>query len=69
MGAWMDIPLSRRDMIEQQHSSDLQRSRECVRVYLTEHPSPTWQKIAYGLYVNDHIEELQVVQRNYLKGE
>ena len=65
----MDIPESKLNMIKQQHSSDLQRSRECGRVYLTDHPSPTWQLVAYALHQEDHIEELQVVQRNYLKGE
>ena len=69
MGMRMDIPPSKRCMLRQQNSSDIQCSRECARVYLTEHPSPKWQNIAYGLYCQGHIIELQVVQRNYLKGE
>ena len=65
----MNIPESKRNMIGQQHSSDIQCSRECGQVYLTEHPTPTWLQVAYALYQEDHIEELQVVQRNYLKGQ
>ena len=65
----MNIPPSKLNMIKQQHSSDLQRIRECVQVYLTKHPAPTWQQVAYALYQRGHIEELQVVQRNYLKGQ
>ena len=69
IGIWMDIPRSKLKMIEQQYSNNIQRNHECGRVYLTEHPSPNWQNIADGLYYEGHIEELQVVQRNYLKGE
>ena len=65
----MDIPQSKLDMITEQHSSNLQCRRECCRVFLTEHPSPSWQLVAYALYIRDHTKELEVVQRKYLKGE
>ena len=55
-------------MIEQQHSSDHQRNRACWEVYLTDHPYPTWKGVARALYRVGHIEELEVVQKKYLKG-
>ena len=70
IGAYMNIPLSKRDEIGSQHSYDAQRcSRACWEVYLKEHPSPTWQHVAYALYMQDHLEELEVVLKKYLKGE
>ena len=69
MGVWMDIPPSKRNMIKEQHSSKLQCSRESGQIYLTYHPSPMWLQVTTALYHLGHIEELQVVQRNYLKGK
>ena len=37
--------------------------------YLKEHPSPTWQRMAYVLYMRGHLEELDVLLKKYLKGE
>ena len=66
----MDIPLSKRDEINRQYSGDTQRcSRACCELYLKDHPSPTWQRVAYALYRKDHVEELEVVLKKYLKGE
>ena len=64
----MHIPTSKLNMIEQQYSSFHQRSRACWELYLTDHPYPTWKGVAYALYKGGHIEELEVVQKKYLKG-
>ena len=66
----MDIPQSKLDEIESQHSDDDQHcSRACWELYLKDHPSPTWKEVAYALYQEDHLEELEVVLKKYLKGE
>ena len=66
----MNIPESKRDEIRSQHSGDAQRcSRACWELYLKDHPSPRWQLVAYALYILDHLEELEVVLKKYLKGE
>ena len=66
----MNIPLSKLDEIRRQHSDDAQRcSRACWELYLKDHPSPTWQLVAYALYKEGHLEELEVVLKKYLKGE
>jgi hypothetical protein len=38
-------------------------------VYVNDHPFPTWQGVAYALYREDHLQELEVVLKKYLKGE
>ena len=66
----MNIPQSKREEIWNHHSGDDQRcSRACWELYLKDHPSPTWKLVAYALYQTDHLEELEVVLKKYLKGE
>ena len=66
----MNIPESKLDEIWSQHSDDDQRhSRACWELYLKDHPSPTWKGVAYALYLQDHLKELEVVLKKYLKGE
>ena len=66
---WMNIPGSKLNEIKSQHLRDDQRcSRACWELYLKEHPSPSWQGVAYALYIRDYLEELEVVQKKYLKG-
>ena len=70
IGIWMNIPASKINEICSQHSYDAQCcSPACCELYLKEHPSPTWQGVAYALYMRDHLEELEVVLKKYLKGE
>ena len=69
IGIWLNIPRSKLHAIEGQHSSPDQRSRACWDLYITGHPSPSWKGVAYALYQGDRLEELQVVQKKYLKGE
>ena len=69
IGLWLNIPQSKRDAIERQHSSPDQCSRACWDLHVSEHPSPSWKGVAYALYMLDYLEELEVVQKKYLKGE
>ena len=67
---WMNISQSKRNEIRSQHSGGDQRcSHACWELYLKDHPSPTWQLVAYALYMRGHVEELEVVLKKYLKGE
>ena len=68
-GSWLDIPQSKLNAIEGQHSRPDQRSRACWDLYVSDHPSPSWKAMAYALYRWDQLEELEVVQKKYLKGE
>ena len=69
IGIHLDIPDSKLNAIQGQHSSPDQRSRACWSLYVTDHPSPSWKGVAHALYCRDHLEELEVVQKKYLKGE
>ena len=69
IGLWLNIPLSKLNAIERQHSSPDQRSHACWDLYVSEHPSPSWKGVAYALYAKDCLEELEVIQKKYLKGE
>ena len=69
IGNCFNIPDSKLNAIEGQHSSPDQRSRACWDLYVSEHPSPSWKGVAYALYETDHLEELEVVHKKYLKGE
>jgi hypothetical protein len=69
IGHWLNIPQSKLNAIEDQHSSPDQCSRACWNLYVTDHPSPSWKEVAYALYMMDQLDELEVVQKKYLKGE
>ena len=66
----MNIPSSKRREIRDHHSADAQLcSCACWELYLKEHPSTLWQRVAYALYWQDHLGELEMVQTKYLKGK
>ena len=53
---------------------DSQHRRRCWEVYLSDHPAPSWKQVADALYIPDFNEqacpeELEVVQKKYLRGE
>ena len=64
-----DIPMATYNMMRSSGGDDSQRRWKYWEVYLKEHPVPSWKQVADGLYEKDYLEELEVVQREYLKGE
>ena len=66
---YLDIPDATLDMIRSSGGDSSQRRQKCWKVYQNEHPTPSWKQVAYGLYVTGYLEELEVVQKKYLKGE
>ena len=69
VGLGMDIPVATLNMIHSSGGDDSQCRQRCWEVYLNEHPAPSWKRVAYALYIEDNLEELEVVQKRYLKGE
>lgn len=69
IGIELNIPSSKVNAISDQYSNPDQRSHACWNLYITDHPSPTWKRVAYALYMEDCLEELEVVQKNYFKGK
>ena len=70
----MDIPDATLSMIRTSGGDDSQRRQKCWEVYLSEHPSPSWKKVADALLSEScsfdmkYLKELEVVQKKYLKG-
>ena len=60
-------------MIHSSGGDDSQRRQRCWEVYLSDHPAPSWKQVADALYRSDfaeeYLEELEVVQKKYLRGE
>ena len=46
----MNVPRSTRHKIRSQFHSDGERKTALLRVYLTEHPHPTWEHVSGALY-------------------
>ena len=68
VGGDLWIPTSKLDMIRQQHHES-QCSLACWELYLNEAPFPCWKRVAWALYHHGYIEELKIVQKNYIKRE
>ena len=73
---WMDIPKATVNMIRYSGGDDSQHRRRCWEVYLNEYSAPSWKHIAEALYRpryggggKEYLEELEVVQKKYLRGE
>ena len=68
VGAWLEIPNSKRDQLERQYDRRL-LPRAYSTVFLTDNPSPSWSAVAYALWKAGEHGALEVVQKLYLKGE
>ena len=72
MGSRIDIPDATLDMICSS-GGDSQRRWRCWEVYLDEHPATSWKQVADALhraaFDGEYLQELEVVQKKYLKGE
>ena len=72
---YLDIPDATLDTIRSSGGDDSQCRRKCWKVYLNEHPAPSWKHVANALYRESYLynknrlKELEVVQKKYLKGE
>ena len=49
-GLVVHMPLSKLDKIRSQFNSDEERKEEVFRVFLTEHPCPTWEQVSVAVY-------------------
>ena len=73
-GEHVNVPLSKRNEIHSQFHRDGERKREVFRIYLTEHPQPTWEHVSNVLYQLGHLSEqyhsaLDTVQSMFPTGE
>ena len=49
-GLVVNMPLSKLDKIRSQFNSDGKRKEEVFRIFLTEHPCPTWEQVSVAIY-------------------
>ena len=50
-GRAVNVPESKLDKMHSQFTSDGERKEEVFRIYLTEHPCPTWEQVSEALYL------------------
>ena len=50
-GGGVNVPQSKLNKIRSQFNSDGERKEEVFRVYLAEHPYPTWEHVSEILYM------------------
>ena len=62
-GRLINVPLSKRDEIKFQFSTDGERKAAVFSVYLTEHPQPTWDHVSDCLYQLSDVQYHSVVDR------
>ena len=50
LGVWFDIPRSKRQQIAQQHRDPAEAKEEVLKVFLAQHPAPSWAAVTEALY-------------------
>ena len=68
-GIMLDVPQSTLHKIESQCHSDEERKAAVIRVYLIEHPHPTWEHVSDGLYQEGYHSVLERLQSLFPTGE
>ena len=68
-GREMDVPESTLDKIQSQFHSDKERKAAVIRVYLIEHPHPTWEHVSDVLYQYEYHSVLERLQSLFPTGE
>ena len=46
----LDVPDSKRDEIEEQSSTEIEKSHQLGRYWVNTHPDPTWKELGKALY-------------------
>ena len=71
-GLYINVSQSTRNKIRSQFSSDGERKTALLRVYLTEHPHPSWEQVSdvlYRLWNGRHHSVLERLQSMFPTGE
>ena len=63
------MPLSTLDKIGSQFHSNKERKAAVIRVYLIEHPHPTWEHVSDGLYQEGYDSVLERLQSLFPTGK
>ena len=73
LGEWLNIPYSKLQQIAEQHRDSAEAKEEMLKVFLAQHPAPSWATVTEALYRMGPYEEkshhvLQEVRRLYGTG-
>ena len=71
--AYINLPDSERNKIRSQHASDRDRKLALPHVFISAHPTPSWELVAYALYqmgINDDSchRALEYLQQHFPTG-
>ena len=66
---FLNIPLSKSREMMSRYRDVSQRKRAFLKHFLENHPCPTWKLIANAVYYEGEYGALEVIQRDYFKGE
>ena len=63
VGRELDIPFSKRIEIQEQSSTEIEKSHQVGRYWVNTHPNPSWEKLGRELYRNgEEIAAMMVKQ-------
>ena len=66
---WIGVPFKKWVELQKQNSATDQAKQACWDYWLHYHPAPTWRMLADALYVEKEHGALDMLLKNYLKGE
>ena len=66
---FLDIPESKEMEMKSRYRDVSQCKRAFLEHFLEDHPCPTWKQIANAVYMIGEFGALEVIQRDYFKGE
>ena len=65
----LDLPQSEIDRIQKDYQSPIQRKEAYLDLYVHQHPSPTWNRVAFILCHRVNLrQQADLVENTYLKG-
>ena len=65
----LNMPSSKTGKIHSLYRNVSQRKHAFLKHFLEDHPCPSWKLIAYAVYMEGEYGALEVIQRDYFKGE
>ena len=68
IGLWLGLPKSKREEVEGNDQSPTQRRDAYLDLYASDHPYPSWKKVATALRRVDLDHQADEVERTYVQG-
>ena len=65
VGIWLEVPSTKLDEIEEQSSTEIEKSHQVGRYWVNTHPDPSWEKLGRVLYESRE-ETAAIIVKQYL---